>query len=223
MSQALHPMLNIAIKAARAAGSIINRAALDLDLLKVNTKGPNDFVTEVDQAAERAIIETLLERLPRPRHPGRGVGPRARRQAQRVRLDHRSAGRHHQLHPRLAGLRGVDRAGLPRPGAAGRRLRPDAQRPVLRLQGPRRLPQRPAPARVQAHAPGRCADRHRLPVPQGRQLQALHEDVRGGDAELRRPAPPRRRRAGPVLRGRRLVRRLLRDRPAAPGTWPPAR
>ena len=48
MSQALHPMLNIAVKAARAAGAIINRAALDIDLLKVNTKSPNDFVTEVD-------------------------------------------------------------------------------------------------------------------------------------------------------------------------------
>ena len=45
MSQALHPMLNTAIKAARGAGSIINRASLDLDLIKVNTKAPNDFVT----------------------------------------------------------------------------------------------------------------------------------------------------------------------------------
>ncbi len=64
MSQALHPMLNIAVKAARAAGTIINRASLDVDLLKVNTKSPNDFVTEVDQAAERAIIETLLAAYP---------------------------------------------------------------------------------------------------------------------------------------------------------------
>ena len=68
MSQALHPMLNIAIKAARAAGAIINRASLDLDLLKVNTKSPNDFVTEVDQAAEQAIIETLLTA-----YPGHGI------------------------------------------------------------------------------------------------------------------------------------------------------
>ena len=68
MSQALHPMLNIAIKAARSAGSIINRASLDLDLLKVNTKSPNDFVTEVDQAAEAAIIETLLTA-----YPGHGI------------------------------------------------------------------------------------------------------------------------------------------------------
>lgn len=68
MSQALHPMLNIAIKAARAAGAIINRASLDLDLLKVNTKSPNDFVTEVDHAAEAAIIDTLLAA-----YPGHGI------------------------------------------------------------------------------------------------------------------------------------------------------
>jgi len=61
-------MLNVAIKAARAAGSIINRASMDLDLLKVNTKSPNDFVTEVDQAAERVIIETLLTA-----YPGHGI------------------------------------------------------------------------------------------------------------------------------------------------------
>ncbi|MFM2059179.1 MAG: hypothetical protein RLY71_3564 [Pseudomonadota bacterium] len=65
MSQAaLHPMLNIAIKAARAAGAIINRASLDLDRLEVTSKGHNDFVTEVDQAAERAIIDTLLQAYP---------------------------------------------------------------------------------------------------------------------------------------------------------------
>ncbi|WP_298830226.1 inositol monophosphatase family protein [uncultured Piscinibacter sp.] len=68
MSQALHPMLNIAIKAARSAGAIINRASLDLDLLKINTKGPNDFVSEVDQAAEQAIIETVLGA-----YPGHGI------------------------------------------------------------------------------------------------------------------------------------------------------
>src|SRR6185295_8282150 len=64
MTQALNPMLNIAIKAARAAGSIINRAALDLDLLKISSKGPNDFVSEVDHAAEQAIIEILLQAYP---------------------------------------------------------------------------------------------------------------------------------------------------------------
>ena len=64
MSLALHPMLNVAVKAARAAGSIINRAALDVERLQITAKGVNDFVTEVDQAAERAIIETLLTAYP---------------------------------------------------------------------------------------------------------------------------------------------------------------
>jgi len=64
MSQSLHPMLNVAIKAARAAGAIINRAALDVDLLKISVKGPNDFVSEVDRAAEAAVIETLLQAYP---------------------------------------------------------------------------------------------------------------------------------------------------------------
>jgi myo-inositol-1(or 4)-monophosphatase len=68
MSQALHPMLNIAIKAARSAGSIINRAALDLEVLKVGRKGPNDYVSEVDRAAENIIIQTLLEA-----YPGHGI------------------------------------------------------------------------------------------------------------------------------------------------------
>jgi myo-inositol-1(or 4)-monophosphatase len=68
MSQQLHPMLNIAVKAARAAGSIINRAALDVERLTITTKGVNDFVTEVDQAAEAAVIETLLAA-----YPGHGI------------------------------------------------------------------------------------------------------------------------------------------------------
>ena len=68
MAQALHPMLNTAVKAARAAGSVINRASIDLDRLKVTTKAPNDFVTEVDQAAERVIIDTLLGA-----YPGHGI------------------------------------------------------------------------------------------------------------------------------------------------------
>ncbi len=68
MSQALHPMLNIAIKAARSAGAIINRASMDLDLVKISTKSPNDFVTEVDHMAEEAIIDILLGA-----YPGHGI------------------------------------------------------------------------------------------------------------------------------------------------------
>ncbi len=57
-------MLNVAIKAARAAGAIINRAALDVESVRVSQKQSNDFVTEVDQASENAIIETLLTAYP---------------------------------------------------------------------------------------------------------------------------------------------------------------
>jgi len=60
----MHPALNIAIKAARRAGQIITRASSDLDLIKVATKRPNDFVTEVDQAAEAAIIAVLKDAYP---------------------------------------------------------------------------------------------------------------------------------------------------------------
>jgi myo-inositol-1(or 4)-monophosphatase len=63
-SSSIHPMLNIAIKAARAAGSIINRAALDVESVRVSQKMENDFVTEVDQASENTIIETLLNAYP---------------------------------------------------------------------------------------------------------------------------------------------------------------
>ncbi|HXF47426.1 MAG TPA: inositol monophosphatase family protein [Burkholderiaceae bacterium] len=61
----MHPMLNIAVKAARKAGNIINRASLDLELLQVTSKGRSDFVTEVDHAAEAAIIDTLKAAYPR--------------------------------------------------------------------------------------------------------------------------------------------------------------
>jgi myo-inositol-1(or 4)-monophosphatase len=60
----LHPMLNVAVKAARAAGAIINRAALDVESVRISQKQVNDFVTEVDHASEQAIIETLLTAYP---------------------------------------------------------------------------------------------------------------------------------------------------------------
>ncbi len=68
MSSNLHPMLNTAIKAARAAGAIINRAALDVEAVRVSQKQINDYVTEVDQASEASIIETLLTA-----YPGHGI------------------------------------------------------------------------------------------------------------------------------------------------------
>jgi myo-inositol-1(or 4)-monophosphatase len=57
-------MLGIAVRAARRAGAIINRAARDVEMLPVTRKRHNDFVTEVDEAAEAAIIEILHRAYP---------------------------------------------------------------------------------------------------------------------------------------------------------------
>ena len=68
MSPNLHPMINVAVKAARAAGAIINRAALDVESVRISQKLVNDFVTDVDHASEQIIIETLLTA-----YPGHGI------------------------------------------------------------------------------------------------------------------------------------------------------
>lgn len=60
----MHPMLNIAVKAARRAGGIINRASRNLDIVAVREKAANDYVSEVDREAEQAIIRTLHEAYP---------------------------------------------------------------------------------------------------------------------------------------------------------------
>ena len=59
-----HPMINIAVKAARRAGRIINQAADNLDALTVQHKTLNDLVSEVDRASEAAIIETIHAAYP---------------------------------------------------------------------------------------------------------------------------------------------------------------
>ena len=60
----MHPTLNIAVRAARSAGNVIIRNLDRLDGLAVHTKARNDFVTEVDQQAEREIIAILRKAYP---------------------------------------------------------------------------------------------------------------------------------------------------------------
>ena len=57
-------MITIAVKAARRAGTLINRAARDIDQVTVTRKGRNDFVTEVDKGAEAAIIDVIRGSYP---------------------------------------------------------------------------------------------------------------------------------------------------------------
>jgi myo-inositol-1(or 4)-monophosphatase len=60
----MQPLLNIAIQAARRAGEIIVRGLNRLHRIEVRAKGQNDFVSEIDVAAERDIIETVRRRYP---------------------------------------------------------------------------------------------------------------------------------------------------------------
>lgn len=57
-------MLNIAVRAARSAGDIIDRAASNRSSLKINQKGMNDYATEVDRHAENEIIDTIKSAYP---------------------------------------------------------------------------------------------------------------------------------------------------------------
>ena len=60
----MHPTLNVAVKAARRAGSIITRASEDISSLTISDKGFNDFVSEVDLASEKEIIRVLKSAYP---------------------------------------------------------------------------------------------------------------------------------------------------------------
>ena len=61
---ALEPMLNIAVRAARKAGEILVHSLERIDLIEIEEKTRNDFVTEVDRAAEKEIIYQLRRAYP---------------------------------------------------------------------------------------------------------------------------------------------------------------
>lgn len=97
------------------------------------------------QGRRRGDHRDAEDRLPRPRDPRGRIGRIGERI--RVQVDHRSARRHHQLHPRLPVLLRVDRARAQGRRHAGRRLRSEPQRPVHGHPRPRRVPERPPHSR----------------------------------------------------------------------------
>ncbi len=60
----MHPIVNIAVRAARRAGNLIANAVEQVDRLDITEKASNDFVTEVDRQAEEAIIGIIHEAYP---------------------------------------------------------------------------------------------------------------------------------------------------------------
>ena len=59
-----HPLLNVAVQAARKAGTIITRALDRLEGVKITPKGPKDFATEIDHKAEHEIIQIIRKAYP---------------------------------------------------------------------------------------------------------------------------------------------------------------
>ena len=60
----MHPMLNIGVRAARAAGRVITRNVERVDTLRIDVKGRNDFVSDVDRQAEADIVAVLHRAYP---------------------------------------------------------------------------------------------------------------------------------------------------------------
>ena len=60
----MHPMLNIAVRAARAGGRVLTKYMDRLERLTIETKGKNDFVSEVDSLTEAEIINVLQRSFP---------------------------------------------------------------------------------------------------------------------------------------------------------------
>ena len=60
----MHPLVNIAVGAARRAGEVIVRNLDRVGGVTVSEKSRNDFVSEVDRAAEQALIATIRKSYP---------------------------------------------------------------------------------------------------------------------------------------------------------------
>jgi myo-inositol-1(or 4)-monophosphatase len=187
----LHPMLNVAIKAARAAGAIINRAALDVESVRISQKQVNDFVTEVDRASERPSSR------PCSGLPGHGIlaeesgREHGAKDSEFVWIIDPLDGTTNFIHGfpvYCVSIALASRAGSSRRWSTTRRATT-----CSRHQGPRRLPQRRRCACPSA--PG-CRTRligTGFPFRKGDNFKRYLKMFERRDAALRRPAPPRRR------------------------------
>ncbi len=60
----MHPMLNIAVRAARNAGDLIQRSSQNIEKLTIDQKSRNDYASEVDRMAEQEIIKIIRTAFP---------------------------------------------------------------------------------------------------------------------------------------------------------------
>ena len=105
----MHPMLNIGVRAARAAGRTITQGIGRLDTVRFDAKGPRDFVSEIDRKAEADIFGVLKRAYPDHAFLGEESGLTGSN-GRGVPLGRGPARRHHELPARTAAFLGVDRA-----------------------------------------------------------------------------------------------------------------
>lgn len=60
----MHPILNVAVKAARLAGKTISQNAYLVDRMEFDRKDSRDYVTEIDRQAEGQIVEVIRKAYP---------------------------------------------------------------------------------------------------------------------------------------------------------------
>jgi myo-inositol-1(or 4)-monophosphatase len=60
----MHALLNVAVMAAHRAGDTLSRKMVNLSKLKVEKKGHNDFVSDADHAAEKAVLSVIQKHYP---------------------------------------------------------------------------------------------------------------------------------------------------------------
>ena len=60
----MHPIINIALRAAREASALIVQAYARPDRVRVFEKGENDFVTDIDRQVEEILVQGLRKSYP---------------------------------------------------------------------------------------------------------------------------------------------------------------
>ena len=138
VTSAGRPAMDVIIEAARTAGRII-QDGWNADK-QITFKGRADIVTDIDVAAEKAVLEILTRRVPGLRHPRRGVPAGGRRLA--LPLGGGPLGRHPKLCPRRPSFLHHRRLGRGRRNSGRGDLRPGARRDVHRHPGPGSVPER---------------------------------------------------------------------------------
>ena len=162
----MHPIINIALRAARRAGRIIVRAMDRIGTLKVEEKAKNDFVSEIDRAAEDAIIDTIMRAYPDHGVVGEERGA-ANEDAEFVWVIDPLDGTSNYLAgiPHFCVSIGVRRGPVLEHGVIVDPVR-NEEFSATRGEGAR--PERHAPAGVATRAAGQCDHRHRHSLPHGR-------------------------------------------------------